>query len=91
MKKQKNEYILKNPLAEMNFTPNDEREFKAVLKVIQNLNGSLLVEEIECDSEQEAFDKSKTYKGKGVKFKIYNKHRHLIHIGNASDEHPDYA
>lgn len=91
MKKQKNEYILKNPLAEMNFTPNDTKEFKPVLKVIKNLNETLIVEEIQCESEEDAFNKSAELKGKGVKFKIYNKHRHLIHIGNANDENTDYA
>ena len=91
MKKQKNEYILKNPLAEMNFTPDFNREFNPVIKVIKNVEDTLNVEEIECDSEEEAFQKGRELKGKDIKFKIYNKHRHLIHIGNAHDENTDYA
>lgn len=91
MKKQKNEYILKNPLAEMDFTPDTNREFNPVIKVIKNVDNTLMVEEIECDSEEQAFEKGKELKGKGIKYKIYNKHRHLIHIGNAQNESTDYA
>lgn len=91
MKKQKNEYFLKNPLAEMDFTPDTNREFNPVIKVIKNVEDTLVVEEIECDSVEDAFQRGKELKGKGIKFKIYNKHRHLVHIGNADDENTDYA
>jgi hypothetical protein len=91
MKKQKNEYLLKNPLAEMNFTPDDNREFNPILKVIKISNDVLAVEEIECVSDEDAFAKAGELKGKNIKYKIYNKHRHLIHIGHCEDEHPDYA
>jgi len=91
MKKQKNEYILKNPLAEMDFTPDFNREFLPVLKVIKYANQSLIVEEIECDTVEEAFNKANELNGSDIKFKIYNKHRHLIHIGNAHNENTDYA
>jgi hypothetical protein len=91
MKKQKNEYILKNPLAEMNFMPDNNREFNPVIKVIKNIDDTLNVEEIECESEEEAFQKGRELKGSGIKYKIYNKHRHLIHIGNVNDENTDYA
>lgn len=91
MKKQKNEYLLKNPLAEMNFTPDNSREFNTVLKVIKNAGDTLIVEEIECDSDEDAFQKGRELKGSDIKYKIYNKHRHLIHIGNAQNENTDYA
>ena len=91
MKKQKNEYLLKNPLAEMNFTPDNSREFNTVLKVIKNAGDTLIVEEIECDSDEDAFQKGRELKGSDIKYKIYNKHRHLIHIGNVQNESTDYA
>jgi hypothetical protein len=40
---------------------------------------------------EEAFNKANELKGSDIKFKIYNKHRHLIHIGNAHNENTDYA
>jgi hypothetical protein len=95
-KRESNKYILKNPIALKDYQPNDNMTFNVVLKLIKKENNILYVEEIECESIQDAHKKIKQIKESGVRVKIYNEHRHLVHSEtvNYIVEHgntPDYA
>lgn len=95
-KKENNKYVLKNAAALKDYQPNDKMAFNIILKVIKNDNNTLYVEEIECESIQDAHKKIKDIRESGVKVKIYNEHRYLVHTEtvNYVIEHgnkPDYA